>query len=254
MNARTALLLAGALTAAAAWCQSKPEADSLVAQGQRLYLAGDHRGALDALLKAEEGFDAPALQLAIGNAWYKTGDIPRAILHYERGLRLAPGDPDLLANRDLAASQVKDRLPGDPDHALARIWREVKAGSDPDQWARRALWLMALLCAAIALARLTGRRAIRRTAYALTGLLGGLLLASTGFAAARKRALEAHGAAIIMAPRMDARAEPREGAKTLFILHKGAKVEVRDTTNGWTEVRLPNGSVGWMPPGSLELV
>ncbi len=252
MIARFAILLWAAATAGPAWCLSKPEADSLVAAGQRLYLAGDHRGALDALLQVEAGFDSPLLQLAIGNAWYKTGDIPRAILHYERGLRLAPGDADLLANRDLAASQVKDRLPGDPDHAVARMWRMLSAGSDPDQWARRALWLMLLLCIAIAGARLARRGAFKRAAYVLAGSAAVLLLVSISFAAARARALRTHTSAIIMAPRMDARAEPRDGAKTLFILHKGSKVEVRDTANGWTEVRLPNGSVGWMPPGSLE--
>jgi SH3-like domain-containing protein len=75
-----------------------------------------------------------------------------------------------------------------------------------------------------------------------------------GFAAAGRSRMLARDTAIIMAPRIDARAEPIESAKPLFILHKGSKVELRDSVNGWHEVRLPNGSAGWMPANSLERI
>lgn len=254
MILRTATLLAALWLAPAAWALTHVQADSLVKEGARLYTAGDHQAALDALLQVEDGFDSPALQLAIGNAWYKSGDAAKAILHYERGLRLAPSDADLRANRDLLASQVKDKLPSDPDHALSRTWDTLRAGADPDQWARRSLWLMLLTCVAIAVARLVKGTGTQRLAYSASAILGLLLVASVGFAFSRHQRMQAHDEAIIMAPRMDARAEPKAGAKTLFILHKGSKVQAGDEADGWTEVRLPNGSVGWMPPGSLERI
>jgi SH3-like domain-containing protein len=57
--------------------------------------------------------------------------------------------------------------------------------------------------------------------------------------------------AIILTPKVDVRSEPRESATTLFVLHEGTKVMVLQDRNGWSEVRLPNGSVGWMPPATL---
>ncbi|MBK7945513.1 MAG: hypothetical protein IPJ85_09475 [Flavobacteriales bacterium] len=254
MNARQILFAAAIGMAPLAKAITKPQADSLLAAGQQLYIAGDHQGALNALLTIEADFDSPALQLSIGNAWYKLGNIPNAILHFERGLLLDPSDADLRANRDLANSQVKDKLPGAADHAFARRWQELRAGSDPDQWALRALWLMTITCLLIISSRLIRSRPARRAAQVAAAMCAMLLMISIAFAAARHRHSAVRDTAIIMAPRMDARAEPAEGAKPLFILHKGAKVEVRDSMNGWNEVRLPNGSVGWMPASAMERI
>lgn len=254
MTPRTASLLLGLLLHGGAWCLTRAEADSLVSEAQRLYIAADHQAALERYLLVEEAFDSPALQLGMGNCWYKLGDVPRAILHYERGLRLAPGDGDLRANLDLANTQVKDRIPGDPDHALSRTWAALRGGADPDQWARRALWLCAVFFALLALGRIASNALLRRSAYASAGICLVLLLMSTGFAYTRHREMKAHDAAIILAPKVDVRAEPREGSKVLFILHKGTKVEVRDTTDGWSEVRIANGAIGWMPPRTLERI
>ncbi|MBK9177611.1 MAG: SH3 domain-containing protein [Flavobacteriales bacterium] len=254
MNPRIASLLVGLLIHGSTMCLTRTEADSLVSEAQRHYIAADHQAALENYILVEETFDSPALQLGIGNCWFKLGDVPRAILHYERGLRLAPGDADLRANLDLANTQVKDRIPGDPDNALSRTWAALRGGADPDQWARRSLWLSAILFSLLALARIVNGRMVRRSAYAAAGICAILLLVSTGFAYTRHRELQTHGAAIILAPKVDVRAEPREGSKVLFILHKGTKVEVRDTTQGWSEVRIANGAIGWMPPRTLERI
>ncbi|MBK7297415.1 MAG: SH3 domain-containing protein [Flavobacteriales bacterium] len=60
--------------------------------------------------------------------------------------------------------------------------------------------------------------------------------------------------AIILTPKVDVRSEPREGSTVLFVLHKGTKVDILQETNSWFEVSLPNGTVGWMPPATLERI
>ena len=60
--------------------------------------------------------------------------------------------------------------------------------------------------------------------------------------------------AIIMTAKVDVRSEPRDGSTVLFVLHKGTKVRILQQENAWSEVRLANGSVGWMPPASLERI
>ena len=60
--------------------------------------------------------------------------------------------------------------------------------------------------------------------------------------------------AIIMLPKVDVRGEPRAEATTVFVLHEGTKVSVLQEQNGWYELKLSSGSVGWAPPGSLEVI
>lgn len=232
----------------------RAQADTMVAQAQRLYVAGSHEEALHLLEQVEFEFDSPALQLGLGNCYYRLGDVPHAILHYERGIRLAPGDEDLRANLELALTQTKDRIPGDADHVVARNWEAFKAGSDPDQWARRSLWSAAALFALLILAGLLHGAAARRLAYGASAVAALLLLASLGFSIARDRRLRAHDQAIIVSPKSDVRAEPRDQAKVLFLLHKGTKVDVRDTANGWCEVSIASGATGWVPAAVIERI
>jgi len=178
-------------------------------------------------------------------------DIPHAILYYERALLLAPGADDIRANLDLARSRVVDRVNELPAFSLGGEWDRLMAGSDNDQWARRSLWAMLVLCLALAGWRLTHAGPVRNLLLGGSGIALLLFLASFALAYRRSAELAGSAQAIVMSPRVDVRSEPRSNATALFVLHEGLKVTVLQQEGDWTEVRLPNGSVGWMPPASL---
>jgi len=61
--------------------------------------------------------------------------------------------------------------------------------------------------------------------------------------------------AIILSPSVTARSTPSENGTTLFILHEGHKVEIKDNSmKEWKEIKLEDGKVGWVPTQSLELI
>lgn len=244
----TALFLASAIAGSA---MSEVEADTLVAQGQKAYANGDHASALRLFDSVAVRFNSAALQLNIGNCWFKLGDIPNAILHYERGARLAPADEDIQANLDLAREQVKDRINAPPAFALGTTWANIRGGRGPDHWAKRSLWASVLFFSLLTLAYLLRGRSLRRVVSVLSGLAFVALALCITFAAVRHAELIDDSEAIIMTPKVDVRGEPRVGSTVLFVLHKGTKVSVLQQTDGWYEIRLPNGSVGWMPFAAL---
>jgi hypothetical protein len=58
------------------------------------------------------GADNPDLDRNAGNGWLLAGDLPRAILAYRRGLRLAPNDAELREHLAAAREQVVYPQPG----------------------------------------------------------------------------------------------------------------------------------------------
>ncbi len=67
--------------------------EELAIEGNRLYQESDFEGALAAYLRVyDSGFEAGDLNYNIGNAYFKTGDVARSILFYERAAKLMPGD------------------------------------------------------------------------------------------------------------------------------------------------------------------
>ncbi|MBK6343006.1 MAG: tetratricopeptide repeat protein [Flavobacteriales bacterium] len=231
---------------------TKTEADSLVAIGQRAYAEGRYQEALSAFDSTAIGFRSAGLCLALGNSHYKLGDAARAILWYERGLRLAPNDGDLQVNLDLASEQIRDRIAQSSTTGLGKTWSMLR-GNNPDAWARHALFACLLLFIALASARLT-QGLKRQAALALSALAFIAVVACVTIAWSSHREVRSMGEAIIMVAKVEALSEPRNGAKPLFVLHRGAKVSVAPDAEGWCAVNLPNGATGWVLTTSLERI
>ena len=92
--------------------------DEFFQQGNQLYQGGDFAGALKAYQAVlQGGFESADLYYNLGNAHFKTGDLGRTILNYERARKLNPGDADIQANLDLARSLTVDEI-----EPLPRFW------------------------------------------------------------------------------------------------------------------------------------
>ena len=226
----------------------------LLDSAQAAYEHGDHQKAIQYYDSVANERTSAALLYNIGNCHFKIGSLAQAILHYERALRLAPGNEDVQGNLDLARTLVVDRMNELPTLTLGSSWARLRSGSDPDQWARRSLWSVTSLFALLALYLFVRGTLPRRLLLVLSGLALLASLASIVFAASRHTELITHDQAIIIAPKADAYSEPRQEATLLFVLHEGTKVTLLQEGNGWSEVKLVNGAVGWMPPASLETI
>lgn len=247
-------LVLAILLSAHAYSMTPVEADSLVSQAARTYADGDPATALLLYDSVASTFASAPLFYNIGNCHFKLNDIPHAILFYERALLLSPGDADIKANLELARQQVVDRVNELPLFTLGSSWSAMRGGRDPDQWARRALWACLITFVVLALAFLIRQRIIRRMLFVGSAIFFLTTLLSIAFAAYRHSEVVNRSAAIIMAPKVDARSEPRTEGTKLFVLHKGTKVTVLKEEDGWSEVQLANGTVGWMPPSTLERI
>jgi hypothetical protein len=60
--------------------------------------------------------------------------------------------------------------------------------------------------------------------------------------------------AIVFAPTITVKSSPDEKSTDLFVLHEGTKVNLLDNISGWYEIRIANGSVGWLPESALEKI
>jgi hypothetical protein len=61
-------------------------------------------------------------------------------------------------------------------------------------------------------------------------------------------------AAIITSPAVTVTGSPSEKGTKLFILHEGVKVDVTGEQEGWTEVKIANGNVGWVKSSELHKI
>ena len=223
-------------------------------EGNRLYQAGDFDGALDRYRRIlDAGLESGDLHYNIGNTYFRQGELGPAILHYERALRLTPGDDDLLANLALARSLTADEIVPRPRFWLFRAvdWWVGLLPRTGLLWLVALAWTTAAAGIAIVVLRPTARLSAwaRRTALAAaaTTLVFGVNLV------VRELDLGAAAEAIVMADEAQVQSAPSDDpALRIFAVHEGAKVRMDRRSGEWVEVVLADGSVGWMRTRNLE--
>jgi tetratricopeptide (TPR) repeat protein len=190
----------------------------------------------------------------LGNAYYKAGNIPRAILFYERALRLIPNDDDLRHNLQLANLMITDRIEPAPKLFIWEYWDGLK-----DLFSvRSATWfaylgylLVVVSIVAFVLAR---RYALRKAALIVGGVSGVLFLLCLTLFFAKVSDVNRTDEAILQSGIITVKNSPDAKSSDAFVLHGGVKVKIVDRVGDWVKIRLVDGKVGWMEVTAAETI
>ena len=200
-----------------------------------------------------DGYNDFALHYNLGNAHYKNRATAPAILHYERAARLAPGDPNVQHNLDLARLRQQDkRIEPLPRHIFHRFWRGWTGIFSQAGWALLSMGSAWLLLSGLALLWWSASLFWRRGGLGLV-LMAVLLLGfslSGGFG--RKKFDQRDRAVIIMAPSAVLKSAPNTESTDLYILREGFKLQLLAYEEDWSEVSLPDGNTGWIVSEAVE--
>lgn len=211
--------------------------------------------ALDSLLAT--GRVSPELYLALGNAYHADERPGQAILHYERGLRLAPGNRDLANNLrfvrgDAGINELQVR-----SFFLTNWWRAVGAflGASFSQWLALVFWALAVGGAAYWFLR--RRQMDEKRRFALLPLAAiALVLAGLFYSLGSSRAayLSNDREAVLVARAATLRVAPGPDASPEADLSEGVKLRVLDEFDGYVKVALENGQQGYVPEETVERI
>lgn len=93
------------------------ETDALFQQGNEAYSRGDYQAAIQDYRQIieSEGY-SPAVLFNLANSYAQSGETGKAILAYERAMRLSPSDPDIRGNLELIKKE-KGLFPKEPSKA-----------------------------------------------------------------------------------------------------------------------------------------
>lgn len=191
----------------------------------------------------------------MGNAYYRLDSIAQAILYYEKALLCQPGDDDIRFNLQIARSKTVDQIAPEREMFFVTWYRSLVNSLGVDTWAVLAVVALTLACVSLLVYFFSDDE--RRRRWAFFGMLSLLLLflLSNLFAWQQNKVLSSHNTAIVMAESVSVKNIPSENGSDEFTLHAGTKVTITDDTMAdWTQVLLPDGREGWLPPHVLETI
>ena len=115
--------------------------------GNRAYIEGNYDKAIEEYTAILDGGEySMKLYYNLANAYFKAGANGKAILYYNKALRIAPSQEDIRHNLALAEAQTKDRIAVIPEFFLNRWLRTLRNSMSCTAWSVLSLvWFGVLL-------------------------------------------------------------------------------------------------------------
>ena len=205
-------------------------------------------------LIAEHG-ESAAVYYNLGGAYYRTDEIARVILNYERALLFNPSDDDIKFNLELARAKAVDKNALVTELFLVRWYDNFCSIMSADSWSKVSILCFIILISCLTLFIFSKKSKTKKIIF-IFALLSLLCSVMAGVIASNQTAkLRDRRSAIIMEPSVTVRSTPSITGTELFILHEGKKVKIKDDSmKAWKEIEIEDGNIGWLPAESIERI
>ena len=217
------------------------------------YLKGEYQQAIkeyETLLKNGESAE---LYYNLGNAYFRSDDLTKAILNYERAHLLSPGDKDILFNLQFARSKTIDKMTPQSEIFFVGWYQSLVNFTSVDRWAYIAVVSIILVLTLLLLYLFADRMLLRKVGFFGAVAFFLLFILANLFAYQQKRQLENRKGAIVTSSSVSIRKQPADNAEAVFVLHEGTRVDITDRSiKGWKEVQAPDGKGGWLQDNTIE--
>ena len=215
---------------------------------------------------AADGASA-ALYYNLANAYFKLGqqgdtssrlfaegELGRAVLNYERALKLDPTMDDARYNLDIAKDLTND-TEAVPESFIVRLWHSLAGAMTTNGWATLSLSSLFVTVVLVLLYLLHGAIVVRKVAFFLAIAAVIIFILATALSLTQLgAATDSHRAVILTNDTTPVHASPDSGSKIIRQPSQGVTVEIERTQGDWTEVRFADGEKGWLRTHSVEVI
>lgn len=227
---------------------SKSHADSA-------YLSNDYATAIQIYETLLQEGESAEVYYNLGNSYYKSDNIARAILNYERALLLKPGNEDIRANLEIARNKTVDKIDVVPEIFFISWIKSLINSISINAWARWGITFFLLLIVSLYFFIFSKQITIKKIGFIGSLVCFVFVICTNMFASYQKKTLTNRNTAIIISPSVTIRSTPNESGTSLFVLHEGSKVLIKDNSmKSWKEITLDDGKVGWISSSDIEII
>ena len=189
----------------------------------------------------------------LGNAYYRTDNITKSVLAFERAHLLSPGDKDINFNLQFVRGKTIDKITPVSEMFFVTWYKALVNYTSVDCWAKTGI-IAIIIALVLALVYLFAPQIYLRK----MGFLGGIFflvifLFCNVFAYQQKEVLLNRTGAIVVAPTVNVKNTPAKSSSDQFVIHEGTRVDITDKSmDDWRGVRLADGRTGWVETKQIE--
>jgi len=217
--------------------------DPLIDSAKTHYDESDYEMAIKSYQQIlNKGFESGEIRYNLGNSFYRTNHIGKAILNYEKALKFLPGNEDVIFNLSLANAKKKDKFENVPNASLSNLFVSINKVISFDFWAvLSSILLIGSGTLFIISKRNKNNQFIK---YSIIIVATGIL---TGFISLQqKKAVLNTKNCIVINNQSNILSEPNSNSTILLEVNEGSKLKIIRTDDSWLNVSTPSNDKGWI--------
>lgn len=188
----------------------------------------------------------------LGNAYVKTNNLAEAVYCYEKALQLRPYDEDALHNLEYVHQSLKLNELNVPEAFYIRFPEATMKLFSPDIWAVLSIIFTILMLTCILFFLLQIKMSIKKLLLLTSFFLLLLTSFSMWMGYRSLNSIQNSDQAIIMNATAGIKSSPDQSSADIYSAQAGIKVKILSSLENWYEIRLPDGSKGWVQADAIK--
>lgn len=192
--------------------------------------------------------ESAAVYYNLGNAYFRKGEMAKALLNYERALKLSPRDSDARYNLRYVRSLFPEKVLSEKSFFTGVIDGFLSFYSIDEMVLITTIFFV---CICLLVLVISYPKWSFRWEKVLACILAVFFIL---FAAGIFIKVQIEGNAAIVLLDTDSKFEPRKDSTSYFHLGKGEKIKILHSEDDWAKIQRTDGKLGWVPRDIFEKI
>lgn len=211
------------------------------------YEKEDYAQAIELYEQAVKTTKNSCLYYNLGNAYFKSGQIGKALLNYQRARFLKPRDQDINANIQFLRNYRIDKVLTIENPIIKIIANLFHFLSFQEAWFWSALSFF------VTMLLLTLAVVFYRKILAYLAIIGAIIFLYSFISWQIWQGERSSVRAVIIVPEVTLRSGPGQDYKDIYIAHDGLEVRILESRGDYSLVQFPGGG-GWLETKAIERI
>lgn len=236
----------------------------LISKADSAYNIDNYEEALQLYLQAAQNGADDNLLYNIGNSYYRLNQLGKAVLYYERALKLNPTNNDAKQNLEFVNTKTIDEISDNKGSFISNTLTSIATCFTANTWAIVSIIIFFLMLSAIATYMFSSSIMLRKTGFFGGIILFFMLIITIGIAFYSAFLVNSRNEAVIISPSTILSTKPRAPQnrnEEAMLLHEGTKVIILDSINTWDangnrwyDVSIDNNHRAWIKDADIERI
>jgi len=223
------------------------------------YNQGDYYKAIDLFQKevvdkSALDLESPTLYYNLGNAYYRVNNLGKARLYYEKALLLKPNFENAKFNIGFIENKIQKSVSVDGDFFFRTLLKKLSYTESSNTWNVIAIVAFIILLINLTIFFFTNKELIKKIVFYLAIVFVAICVICNIFAFDLAQDIKLRNQAIITSAEAIVYTAPDTSASQVTTLQEAFKVTINKDDNNWLEIKLYDGTTGWIQSSSLEII